>query len=292
MWIQRLRRDLPHHAAIIDGLARAVSADVRWRFLSVSCSLGRGNADRFSDIDAGIGFDGPIDAGDLERDAVRLAESAGDLLDALVHHWTGLADDERRIAAEYRSGVQLDLVFHAASRRTGRLPDEEYAVVDKDGRLDDVPRARLAARAALVPGRCREWSFLGWWAVSDTAKYLRRGSLFEAATRLETIREHALRLFAAAQGIRFPDYGLTSLLDYPPGKLPVGLAATYARPDDRAALAQAALAAADLLERCAARAASALGIDLDTPMASAVRQRLADAVASINDRCQTPRRPS
>jgi hypothetical protein len=128
--------------------------------------------------------------------------------------------------------------------------------------------------------------------VSDTAKYLRRGSLFEAATRLETIREHALRLFAAAQGIRFPDYGLTSLLDYPPGKLPVGLAATYARPDDRAALAQAALAAADLLERCAARAASALGIDLDTPMASAVRQRLADAVASINDRCQTPRRPS
>jgi hypothetical protein len=39
---------------------------------------------------------------------------------------------------------------------------------------------------------------LAWWAVSDVAKYLQRGSLFEAADRITSIREWALRLFAAA----------------------------------------------------------------------------------------------
>lgn len=285
-WLDRLRRDLPEHAAIIDALGRGVAADDRWRFLSVSCSLGRGNGDAFSDIDAGIGMVEVLPVDELERDALALVAGAGELVDALVHHWPGLGENDRRIAAEYGNGVQLDLVFSQATTRTGRLPDEEFAVVDKDGRLDDVPRARLAARAERVPGQCREWSFLGWWAVSDAAKYLRRGSLFEATARLDSIREQALRLFAAAQGIRFPEFGLTSLLDYPPFELPHGLADTYARPDDRRAVVLAAVAAADLLDRCASEAARALGIDLTTPMSATVRARLDAALPPADSRAQ------
>lgn len=282
LWLDHLRRDLPDHAAIIEAIGRGVARDERWRFFSVSCSLGRGNGDVFSDIDAGIGMFAELPVDELERDALALVASAGNLVDALVHHWPGLGQNDRRIAAEYRSGVQLDLTFTPASIRSGRLPDEEFAVIDKDHRLDDMPRARLAARAELLPEQCREWSFLGWWAVSDAAKYLQRASLFEAAARLEFIREQALRLFAASQGVRFPEFGLTSLLDYPPFELPLGLAHSYACPDDPQAVARAAGAAADLLERCATRASETIGIDLDTPMSATSRGRLEVAVTQFD----------
>lgn len=278
-WLEQLREDLPRHAAIIDALAAAVVADDRWRFLSVSCSLGRGNGDQLSDIDAGIGVGEPLAVDDLERDSLSLVAGAGELVDALVHHWPGLGENDRRIAAEYRSGVQLDLVFFPADNRSGRLPDEEFAVVDKDHRLDDVPRARVAARAELLPAQCREWTFIGWWAVSDAAKYLRRGSLFEAVARLVDIRERALNLFAASQGVRFPEFGLTSLLDYPPFELPDGLADTYARPDDRRSVAAAALAVADLLDRCSTAAEQTIGTELRTPIAATARARLDLAAA-------------
>ena len=103
---------------------------------------------------------------------------------------------------------------------------------------------------------------LGWWAVSDTAKYLHRHSLFEAADRIAAAREFSLRLHAAANQIPDPGYGLTSLLDHEPYELPADLADTYCRPDDPAAVVVAAQAVAALLHACATRAQATIGTDL------------------------------
>lgn len=79
-----------------------------------------------------------------------------------------------RFAAQFANGVQLDLVILPAQWRTGHIIDEEVPVVDKDVVLEgrwgpppDVAANRLARNAL-------EWVMLGWWAVSDIAKYLRR----------------------------------------------------------------------------------------------------------------------
>jgi hypothetical protein len=146
------------------------------------------------------------------------------------------------------------------------------AVVDKDGRLaepwqppvEDQPTADVA----------REWLLLGWWALSDVGKHLGRSSLHEAVDRLAETRQQALRLHAVGEGTPFPSFGIVSLLDFPPYRLPDGLDATYALPTDRAAVLAAALAAADLLEGAAERAGQRLGVSLATPWADAARRRL------------------
>lgn len=272
LWLADLAVRLPRHARLLGALRDAVCEDGRWRWFGVSCSIGAGRGDEFSDVDCAIGFAEPIDVSDLEVLGEELATSVDVVVDVLVHVAEGWQPDTRRFGVEYVDGLQLDLVLMPASRMPG-LRDGEVAIVDKDGvfgvdaksSLYGPPDERLA----------REWVLMAWWWVSDVAKYLTRQSLFEASERISLVRHHALRLFAAASHIPYPSYGLTSLLDYEPFELPAGLADTYPMPHDHASVAQAATAVADLLVYCAQRAAAALGFDLSTPWEGTARERLA-----------------
>lgn len=270
-WLTDLRTRLPAHAAVIEALANRVrDADVL-RWLEVGCSLGSGRADQLSDIDAAIGF---ADGTDIDAVGPAAVSQAGVVVDMLVHSTPGAPEQTRRIAAEFDNEVQLDLVLLPATWRTG-LFDGTIAVVDKDGALAS-PAVSVHAGPPSQP-TAREWLMLGWWAVSDVAKFIRRDSLFEAAARIDTARDMALRLRAAANNVPFPEFGLTSILDYPPFELPARLADTYCLPSDQGSVVSAAHAVAHLLEASGHAASANLEFDLATPWHTIAMERLLEA---------------
>lgn len=266
--------DLPAHAEVLEGLRREVDDSERWRWLELSCSLAAGRGDQLSDIDAGVGYAEPFALEDVEREGAALVEAAGSTLGLLVHALPAWPPGVRRFAVEYASGVQLDLVLMPAHRRQG-IPDGAIAIVDKDATLA-VPWRPPVADPPTVR-QAREWAMLGWWALSDVAKYLRRGSLFEAAERISEARQQALRLFAAARRVPYPVFGLVSLLDSELGELPGSLDRTYCVPNAPAAVAAAANATADLLEVASTSASEVLQAKIDTAWSGIARRRLAAA---------------
>jgi hypothetical protein len=271
-FVEQLRGALPRHADALAALVAAVSGDDRWRWLELGCSVAGGRGDEWSDLDLGLGAV-PDAGGGLAVDAVAAAEdlvrSLGPVTDLLVHELPGRSR-HRRIAAELATGVQVDLVVFPAGDRPG-LPPGSVALVDKDGTL-----AHAWRPDALGPpgaAELREWAFLGWWALSDVAKYLARGSLLEAAERLAEARRLALQLHAAAQGVDYPRFGLTAILDAPAPAVPMWLEETYA-PAEPATLAAAAGAAIRLLRDGVTAVELGLGVELDVPLAAAVLRRL------------------
>lgn len=266
---------LPRRGRLIAAIRDAVVADDRWRWFGISCSLGAGRGDEWSDIDGAVGFEEPFDGAELEERGRRFVSGVGDVVDVLVHSMEGWPPEVRRLAVEYADGVQLDLVLMPARLMSG-LRLDEVAVVDKDGNL-----AGTAVSEAFGPPderTAREWVLTAWWWVSDVAKYVERASLFEAAERIALIRQEALKLFAVARGVVYPVFGLTSLLDYEPFELPVGLVDSYAVPDDAGSVAAAALAMAELLDESSRQAAARLGYDLATPWEATARGWFATAV--------------
>jgi hypothetical protein len=138
---------LPHQAAVIDRLREVVAEPDEWRWLEVCCSLdGAGRA---------------------------VVEQCGIVTDALAHVMPGWPPETRRLAVEFDTGVQLDLVLMPSTRRSG-LPTGAIAVVDKDRRL--TRPWQPPAEDAPSPALAREWLMLGWWALSDVAKYRRETS--------------------------------------------------------------------------------------------------------------------
>lgn len=273
-WLAELAGSLPGHGRLIAELASAVGADDRLRWFQVGCSLGAGRGDQLSDVDCAIGYLVPLAEPDLDELGRSLVTSVGVATDVLVHTMEGFPPGTRRFGVEYDDDVQLDLVMLSSTLTEG-LRDGEIAIVDKDGALAHPAASRLYG----PPDErvSREWALMGWWFVSDLAKYLRRGSLFEAADRIERIRGLALNLFAAAQGVPYPLFGLTSLLDYEPFRLPDGLANAYAHPGDRASVEAAGAVVVALLGECSGQAAAQLGHDLSTPWEDSTRARLAAA---------------
>jgi hypothetical protein len=268
-FLDGLRTSLPRHAAVLDGLVAAVEGDERWRWLELGCSVAVGRGDEWSDLDLGLGV--VPDAGGAlpATDAEAMVRTLGPVTDLLVHTMPG-RPHHRRIAAELAGGVQVDLVLFPAGDRPG-LPPGSVALVDKDGTLATPwrPDAVGTPPAEVL----REWAFLAWWALGDVAKYLARGSAFEAAERLAEARRLALQLHAAAQGVDYPLFGLTAILDAPEPIVPMWLEESYA-PADPAALAAAAGAAARLLRDGTTALQIAHGVDVEVPLAAAVRRRL------------------
>lgn len=265
-----IRSRLPRHAALLESIVAVVGRDDRLRFVELGCSLGAGGGDELSDIDAAVGYkDIAVDR--LNAVAGAFATDIGTPIDHVVHRMDGWPSDVCRVAAEYPGGMQLDLVFMPADSRPG-LPDRSIAIVDKDDRLalPVTPRMSLPPSSELA----QEWVVLGWWAIATADKYLRRTSLFEAVHAIDEARTHALRVWAAGHTIPYAAYGLTSLLDFPPYELPERLVATYAVPNDVAAVAAANRATADLLDSASAAASIALGTDVASPLSPVVRSRL------------------
>jgi hypothetical protein len=269
--LDSLSHRLPRHARLLESLRAAVTSDDRLRWLELGCSLGAGRGDEHSDADVGIGYAGLEGGRELAATAASVVAQIGTPIEALVHRLEDWPDDTLRVAAEYDDGVQIDLVLMPAERRPG-LPDRAVALVDKDGQLARVwtPAASGAPSADVA----REWLVLGWWALSDAAKYVARASWFEAVASIDAARHQALRLAAAGDAIPYPSFGLTSLLDFPPLELPAGVARAYASPTDPVTVVDAAWSCAHLLDVGASRTSLRLGIELATPLADAVRNRL------------------
>jgi hypothetical protein len=273
--IASLALRLPRHAALLGSLRHVVELHDGLRWLELGCSLGAGEGDDDSDLDVAVGYAGALSTEQLHALGQSVVDAVGQTVGVLVHRMEGWPTELCRVAVEYADGVQLDLVLLPAEWREGR-PDRTVVVVDKDGRLQVqwVPPSSQPPSPDLV----REWMFLGWWALSAAAKYIKRGSLFEATEALSEVRKHALQLFAASRRIAYPAFGLVSLLDFPPIELPPNLATTYGDPSAVASVISAAHACADLLEQACRDAAAALGVERVDPIAAVAHGRLLEAV--------------
>jgi hypothetical protein len=176
----------------------------------------------------------------------------------------------------YADGAQLSLLLMPSTWRTGLRPGS-VVLYDPDGRLAEVVRP---PSADADPAALHEWACLGWIALADLAKYLDRGSIWEAYQRLHDARGALWRLWAAGSAVDFPEYGLTAILDEPAGApsaaLPPGVDETVAALDADS-LRAAARRLAALLEAATGRIA-----DFDAPegLAAFARRRLHTAAAS------------
>ncbi len=158
--------------ALLRRLVAAVEQDPNWRFLALSCSVARGAGDADSDLDLALGVDDDAWPGALAAIPALVAR-IGDVVDMLRHRIPEWGDrPHQRAFVQYADGVQIDLVAYPASTSKGR-PPQTVVLYDPDGRLAQpwAPSV-LHADASTV----REWAFLGWTALADAAKYLRRGS--------------------------------------------------------------------------------------------------------------------
>ena len=154
------------------------------------------------------------------------------------------------------------------------------------------PRVRPPDAYAVTGEQVREWAFLGWIALIDADKYLRRGSLWEAHSRLQEARHRIWALWAAAQGAMYPWHGLSQVLDHDPGDLPPGIEFTVAGLD-AADLRRAARASAGVLAAASEAAARRHPADLPAAMADYVHTRALprSLIAGQHARRMTPGRP-
>src|SRR5579863_1264030 len=173
-WISELPAELDGQKAIMLKLLDWCEADERAKYLVVACSVGRGVADRLSDLDMGMGLEAP-DFDAALADAHQVIDQAGDeLVDSYSHKIPGLAMPHERIFAQYANRCQIDMVVIPASETYPGVKDE-VILYDPEG-----IRAAKWQSAPVTPRQVREWAFNGWNCLADVGKYLRRGSAWEA----------------------------------------------------------------------------------------------------------------
>jgi hypothetical protein len=294
-WLASLPGAVAAQQRVMAGLVDRCEAWPSVRSLLVGCSFGRGAADALSDIDAALGVD--TERGQAGADLVATVEAMvvaalpdlGPLIDVLRHR-TGTADRwARRIFAQFADGTQLDLAVVAQAdieirRRSGGAPDfiPLYQATTPPGSgarplaSGAQPGGEPPAAYAVAGDQVREWAFLGWCALIDADKYLRRGSLWEAHNRLHQARHHIWALWAAAHGALYPWHGLSQVLDHDPDNLPPGVEATVASLDT-ADLYRAAYASTGVLATVSAAAAQQHPADLPAAMAAYVTRVLSAA---------------
>jgi hypothetical protein len=286
-WLASLPAELAAQRRIMAALVEFCEATPAVTSLTVGCSLGRGAGDALSDIDAALGV--AAERGEAGAEPVLAMEAAvttllptlGSLVDVLRHR-IGTSDQlARRIFAQFADGTQLDLavIAEAEVRRGDAAPDfvslYQVASQPETGRPAwSSPTVRAVRSASAVTGeQVREWAFLGWCALIDADKYLRRGSLWEAHNRLHEARHRIWALWAAAVGAIYPWHGLSQVLDHDPRDLPPGIESTVAGLD-RADLRRAAQASATVLTRVSTAAAQRCRAELPSAMARYVTRAL------------------
>ena len=273
-WMEAVCQQLPVQGDLLGGLVRIVERTAEFRALIVSCSLGRGSADEFSDVDAAITHT-LTEADRLEVAASDLAGELGDVVDVHVHGFEGFGDPTRRVAAVYSNGGQLDLLLIPVASRSHHLAGEEVVVVDKDGHVSAPFTPPAEALAQRTSAQAVEYTHSAWWFLGDVAKYLERRSWYEAVERLGVARDYLLRLVAIGARTRFPQYGLVSLVDFAPHAIPARLDVTYPSPRDPESILSAAVTIAELIDDALVDASRATGKPLASRLAEDVRARLA-----------------
>lgn len=258
-WIGSLEPELVVQARLLEALLAAVEVDARWEWLELGCSVAEGRGDRLSDLDVGLGYVGEQapPAEEVSRSLRRL----GAVVDLSAGWWNGVP----RWWVQYEDGGQIDLVVVPASSRAGRAPGS-VALMDRTGRLRRVftPQSLHASAEDL-----RGWLLDGWEALSNVAKYLQRGSTLEAVEQIHRARMDVFRLWAAGEGVDYPVFGLTSLLDGVEVKLPDGIEMSYPSAARSTVLA-AALVTVRLLEAAGRHADP----QLQSPLCDFVTNRL------------------
>jgi hypothetical protein len=265
-WIEQLPADLGGQKTILRGLLRLCEANDSIRWLVIGCSLGRGSGDCLSDLDVAAGVrdeDFTAAAPRIRRAVSRL----GDLVESYHHKLPSVLAPHERIFAQFAERCQLDLVVFAASEQIGSVPDvvvlydpaEQVVVTD--------------SRQQVMPEQIREWAFRAWCALADAGKYLRRGSPWETLDRLNEARAQLWQLWAAAQHVSQPQYGLTSILDFAPEQIPPGIEQTVCDLDF-GRLLSAARQLAGLLDQVGGQLPAQLRAALPAAMASYISNDL------------------
>jgi hypothetical protein len=163
---------------------------------------------------------------------------------------------------QYENGVPLELVVAEAPDSRAR-PADWVVLHDPDGRVKDEVEPEYATREQVL-----DWSQAAWTRLSGCAKYLARGSLWEALEMLHLARTDAWRLWAVAHHISNPQYGVTAVFDAPGTPLAPRIADTVPHLD-RDEIMRAALVCADVLEAVWPQAISAASSDQMDPTALA-----------------------
>jgi hypothetical protein len=241
-WLRSLPKELAPHREVMLGLMREAERDPGIRVLVVGCSIGRGAADELSDVDAmyavvGTAWD------DALRDSAGVVRRVGDVIDMhqqIIDPADRALPPYQHTFAQYASGVQLDLVVALARERQAPRPDW-IVLYDPDGRI-----VGEAKSSAATEEHVRQWMHIALVHLSMCAKYLTRGSLWEANAQLDAARAELWRLWAVAERIADPQYGLTAVLDAPDAPMPENIEATVAGLDRRA-LRSAAMSCGELL---------------------------------------------
>ncbi|HEV8671156.1 MAG TPA: hypothetical protein VGS01_10525 [Candidatus Limnocylindria bacterium] len=241
-WLRSLPSELAPHREVMLGLVREAERDPEIRLLVVGCSLGRGAADELSDVDAMYAV-AATTWHQAIRDSAAVVRRVGDVVDM---HQQVIDPADRSLPAyqhtfaQYASGVQLDLVVAVAHERHTPRPDW-IVLYDPDERVVGEAKATEATEEQI-----RRWTHVTLVHLSACAKYLTRGSLWEAHDQLEAARAELWRLWAAAERIADAQYGLTAVLDAPDAPMPENIEATIAGLDRRA-LRSAAMACGEML---------------------------------------------
>jgi hypothetical protein len=270
-WIDAMPQELSGQQALLRRLLAACEATDSIRWLVVACSVGRGAADRYSDLDLGMGIKDDVFETAL-GDVRKVIDGLGPLVDSYHHQMPGRALRHERIFAQYANRCQIDLVVIPASQSVGPVRDE--VMLYNQGEHEVV----AFEQPTLTPEQLREWAFAGWCALADFGKYLRRGSVWEALQRLHEARDWAWRLWAAVLDVPNPHFGLTSILDFAPGMLPAGMEPTVSDLEPASLLA-AARNVAGQLNQAAERLPAGQRALLPAAMARYVSADLAELTA-------------
>lgn len=268
-WLDTLDSSVSRQKQLLQALLSWVESDERCRYLLVGCSLGRGVGDELSDIDARIGIveqDWPYSIGYIMKEVRQLGmvvdqqdQPYPDSEGRLQHH----------IITVYEDNLQLSLVVTPASW-VKRLRYDAVVLYDPEDLLPDSIDHTIGVA---TPVQAREWAFLAWLNLTDAAKYLKRGSLWEALERLHKARTHTWQLWAVAQKLDFALYGVTQVLD-DQVDLPKGLQKTVTSLNS-GAIHEACVTLIDILDDVMVQASRAIPFELPLGMAQTARNQLA-----------------
>ena len=212
-WLGQLPNELASQRRLLQRLLDWCEGDEDVRWLTVGCSLERGNADRLSDLDVAIGVREEHFVEALARVRQALGH-LGELVEA-YDHLMPLSFPLRRFFAQYQDRTQVDLTVGFAP--VVNLP-RAVVLYDPEGAV------RVASDEALdaKPDEVRVWACQAWEALTNVGKYVRRSSYWEAADQLHEARSNLFRLWALAERVPEARYGITALIDAGAG-LPPGI---------------------------------------------------------------------
>jgi hypothetical protein len=283
-WLDALPADLARHVRILRLAIADVTSDERLIALQVQGSVGRGTADRHSDLDLGLVVDDaswPAIAAEVPAKVIRWGEVVDGRNQLLP---SPDAPDALSTWMQFADGIQLDLLVVPTSRFLGSGPDgktlfdphEVILPTDHPQRLTDIPTVS-------------KWALTCWQSLTETAKYLERGLPLTALEWLNPARQATISCWAAAHGLEFAGFA-----NVVAGQLgikspwPAGLEKTYATPDP-----MAVLKAARELAKLQSQVDGLLGAQglPPRPLAQFVRARLAVLeVAASRQRSRPERR--